>query len=214
MATGNVVFIDYDGTLVDSLDQLYGIYLRFLDQYRIKGTREEFDEINGPTLREFLKILCERYKITESIDDICARYLEDIEELFLSGEELPFDGVKAFLNYAKEKGLRLCIVTSSPEMRVQVFLQKQGWEHVFEEIVSGEAVANGKPHPDVYLKALEVMKCQADEAVAIEDSAHGLQSALSAGVPVIAFQSKEVEGCMAYAENWGEVKQLLEEMYV
>ena len=57
-----------------------------------------------------------------------------------------------------------------------------------DNIISAEEVPRGKPHPDVYIKALEKLKCDtpAEEAIVIEDSIHGIHAAVQAGVGHIA----------------------------
>jgi beta-phosphoglucomutase-like phosphatase (HAD superfamily) len=46
-------------------------------------------------------------------------------------------------------------------------------------------VAQGKPHPDIYLKALSELRASPEDAIAVEDSDHGIQSAAAAGMRVI-----------------------------
>ena len=52
-------------------------------------------------------------------------------------------------------------------------------------MVCGEDVTNGKPDPEAYLVALERAGCEAQEALAIEDSPQGAKSALAAGIVTI-----------------------------
>jgi HAD superfamily hydrolase (TIGR01509 family) len=55
----------------------------------------------------------------------------------------------------------------------------------FDAIVSGSDVENPKPHPEPYLRALELLGAPAELSVAIEDSPPGLASAVTAGVAAI-----------------------------
>ena len=61
--------------------------------------------------------------------------------------------------------------------------------HYFEKIVSGEDVKEGKPAPDVYLKAAESFGVKPSECVAIEDSIMGMRSAKAAGFTCIAYRN-------------------------
>ncbi len=54
-------------------------------------------------------------------------------------------------------------------------------------MVCGEDVQNGKPDPEPYLTALKRSGFQAEEAIAIEDSAQGTAAAVAAGIETIGF---------------------------
>ena len=161
--------------------------------------------MNGPSFREMISAFVKRYKLSLDVELL---YQESIRQL--NGmESRPFQGVDHFLSEANKQKKRLCIVTSSPEARVVKFLHQQGWADAFEAIVSADHVGKGKPQPDIYHKALEVMQCQPDEAVAIEDSAHGIHSASAASIPVIAFNHPKSNGCLASVSNWQELQRFL-----
>lgn len=64
-------------------------------------------------------------------------------------------------------------------------------EQTFRAVVSSEEVPHGKPAPDVYLAAAHELGVRADQMVAVEDSANGIRSALSAGMHVVAIPNTE-----------------------
>ena len=55
----------------------------------------------------------------------------------------------------------------------------------FDDIVYGGVVANGKPAPDIYLKACENLGVNPEEAIGIEDSINGVKSSAGAGLYTI-----------------------------
>ena len=55
---------------------------------------------------------------------------------------------------------------------------------LFDGFVFGEDVEQGKPSPEAYLKAMDLMGADADRCIAIEDSEAGLASARAAGLLV------------------------------
>ncbi len=61
-------------------------------------------------------------------------------------------------------------------------LSLYGFEDYFSTVVAVEDVANSKPAPDCYLKALEEIGVAAGDAMAVEDTQHGLEAATSAGL--------------------------------
>jgi beta-phosphoglucomutase-like phosphatase (HAD superfamily) len=56
--------------------------------------------------------------------------------------------------------------------------------HYFDELVCGGETARGKPHPDPYLRACNLLNVSPEECWALEDSMNGTRAALSAGLSV------------------------------
>ena len=55
----------------------------------------------------------------------------------------------------------------------------------FDDSICGDEVANGKPNPEVFLKACQKLDVKPHEAIVLEDSEAGIQAACSAKIPVI-----------------------------
>jgi beta-phosphoglucomutase-like phosphatase (HAD superfamily) len=70
-------------------------------------------------------------------------------------------------------------------------LEKTGWTRFFEVVVSADDVPRGKPAPDVYVRALDLMGADPRRTAAVEDSANGIRSAHAAGLAVIAIPNRE-----------------------
>lgn len=97
-------------------------------------------------------------------------------------------GTSECLAWAKSKGLRLAIASSSERAWVEPHLQSLGLLDEFEKVITGDDVAPGrtKPHPDVFLKALSELQLPAERALVVEDSPHGIVAAHRAGLGVVA----------------------------
>lgn len=80
----------------------------------------------------------------------------------------------------------LAVASSSPRRLIDNSLRTLGIADLFEASVSTEEVERGKPAPDGYLRACELLGVDPARAVAIEDSSNGLRSASAAGLTVIA----------------------------
>ncbi len=85
--------------------------------------------------------------------------------------------VKELSNYA-----RLCVASGSRIESIKRCLEKFNLDNYFEAFYSAGSVTHSKPHPDVYLYALEQMRVNCEQAIAIEDSPQGLTSAKAAGL--------------------------------
>lgn len=97
-------------------------------------------------------------------------------------------GVVDYLNEAKELDLKLAIASSSQHSWVDVHLRRLGLFEYFSTIICSDEVQRErtKPHPDLFLKVLEIMGVQAKEVIVFEDSPHGVVAAKAAGLFVVA----------------------------
>jgi HAD superfamily hydrolase (TIGR01509 family) len=81
--------------------------------------------------------------------------------------------------------VRLGLVTGSPRDKVELMHGPNGLLDRFDVIVTDDEVRNSKPHPEPYLKALELLGLKPEQCLAVEDSLRGLSSANAAGIDCI-----------------------------
>jgi HAD superfamily hydrolase (TIGR01509 family) len=105
-------------------------------------------------------------------------------DLMATQQLLP--GVWARLQEARQLGWKVAIVSSSPREWVVGYLTRFGLIASFDAILCGDEVRIPKPDPELYLKALSALELQPDQAVALEDSAHGVAAAKAAGLFCVA----------------------------
>ena len=106
-------------------------------------------------------------------------------------------GVARLMDEAREKGLRLALVTTTTEANLDpLFTPVLGpwWRGRFDAVVAGDAVARKKPAPDLYVEALGRLGVHGAEAVAFEDSRAGVTAARGADLAVVATPSQWLPG--------------------
>jgi HAD superfamily hydrolase (TIGR01509 family) len=115
-----------------------------------------------------------------------ARYRREADEIIHASPILP--GVLDLIGEAKQQGIKVVIGSSSPHTWVDAHVKRLGIEALFDRVVCSEDVAPGrtKPNPDIYLKALDLLRVRSDQAVALEDSPNGVLAAKRAGIFVVA----------------------------
>lgn len=92
-------------------------------------------------------------------------------------------GVMDHIEAARARGLRLAIGSSSDAGWVMRHLSRLGIVDCFDVFATRDDVAGRvKPQPDIFLKALEKLNVDSQEAVVYEDSAHGITAAKAAGI--------------------------------
>ena len=118
-------------------------------------------------------------------EELHARYRSESDALIAQQPTLP--GVVDYLDEAQRLGLGLAVASSSPHSWVDSHLTRLGLFHCFQHIICAEDVPPGrtKPHPDLFLKALEVLGVRPEEAIVLEDSPNGVLAAKRAGIFVV-----------------------------
>lgn len=109
-------------------------------------------------------------------------------ELMAAQQLLP--GVESWLHEARDFGMKIGLVSSSPRAWIEDYLARFGMTGAFDAILCGDDVQVPKPDPELYLRALAVLGLQTEQALALEDSAHGVTAAKSAGVFCVAVPNK------------------------
>lgn len=116
----------------------------------------------------------------ERIDaDLMARY---------PAELMPVNGAEAMLSSLTAKGAPIALATGSSIARMRVALETTGFDRFFEgRACSSDQVANGKPAPDLFLFATNLIGQDPRDCLVLEDSPHGVQGAVKAGMTAIGF---------------------------
>ncbi|MEV4318369.1 HAD-IA family hydrolase [Actinocrispum sp. NPDC049592] len=89
---------------------------------------------------------------------------------------------------ASASDLKLAVASSSPTTWVLPFLARTGY--LFDVVACGDEVAHPKPDPGVYILALERLGVDPAEAIAFEDSPHGVAAAKAAGLKCVAIPTR------------------------
>lgn len=90
-------------------------------------------------------------------------------------------GLDELLCYLKSHGYKIAVATATDLTRTTLYLNKIGIFDYFDKIICGSMVTNGKPQPDIYLKACEELNLPPENCIALEDSPNGILSAYRAG---------------------------------
>ncbi|GAA5114150.1 HAD-IA family hydrolase [Pseudonocardia adelaidensis] len=106
-------------------------------------------------------------------------------ERVVSGAIVARPGLPELVADLATAGIRLAVATTGSRSWVEPLLDRLLGGHPVEVVVTGDDVAELKPHPEVYLRALAALGLPAAEALAVEDSAVGLRAATAAGLATV-----------------------------
>lgn len=181
------VVFDMDGVIFDS-EKLYRKHWMITGaEYGIPENtmRELCNLIAGSTKERNEKLMKSRFG--EDFDYMTFRgktMTRMDQDILENGVELK-PGVVELFEYLKEHDYKIGLATSTQKERAERNLVNAGILSYFDDIVYGGVVDNGKPAPDIYLKACDNLGVNPEEAIGIEDSINGVKSSAAAGLYTI-----------------------------
>lgn len=178
-----LLIFDFDGTLVDS-SHLHS--RAFNDAFSIYGIPVDYNSIAGMTTAAAVEKICGEAGLVLNdqerlalISDKQHRARELIET-----ELRPLAGSVEFVRGAR-RHFTLALSTSASRRTVDASLKRLAIADCFDSVFTAEDVANGKPAPDLFLKALDRHRTDPTEALVFEDAESGLAAARAARLHVI-----------------------------
>ncbi|MDI3212404.1 HAD family hydrolase [Arthrobacter sp. AL12] len=179
-----LVVFDCDGVLVDSEVIAVRVDQLVLADLGWELAQEEIVErFVGRSESHFIAVIEEQLGI-----ELCEGWDRTYDPWYRSAFErelVAVDGVVEALD-----GIRLphCVASSGSHAKMRRTLGHTGLLHRFEgRLFSATDVARGKPAPDLFLHAARVLGAAPERCAVVEDSAHGVQAARSAGMHVFAY---------------------------
>ncbi len=194
------LLFDVDGTLADT--EKDGHRPAFNMAFEAAGLDWYWDEnLYGELLavtggKERIKFYLEQFNtqfvkpdnFEEFVKGLHASKTEFYKQLMAEGKIPLRPGVERLINEAREKEMRMAIVTTTTPANVTALLtntlgaDSESW---FEVVAAGDIVPAKKPAPDIYFWAMEQMNLKPEECMAFEDSFNGVQSSIAADLKTI-----------------------------
>ncbi len=182
----DLIIFDCDGVLVDSESVANAIFARVLEEEcGLHFSLEEmFDRFVGRSQAQCLQIVED---LTGEIppSGLADRYKREIN-LELANSVVAVNGIETVLQHID---IPYCVASSGSHDKMKTTLGKTGLAKYFSDnIFSSSEVAQGKPHPDIYLYAADSMGVlEPAHCLVIEDSPIGVKGAVAAGMTVFGY---------------------------
>ncbi len=108
---------------------------------------------------------------------------DEIYDSIIEKEGLPVKaGAYELLDYLRDNGYKIALATSTNAPRVERHLVMSDMKKYFDAVVTGDTVPNGKPAPDIFLRAAERLGVDAADCMGVEDSFNGVRAVHAAGM--------------------------------
>lgn len=177
------LLFDLDGTLADTAAANFSAYAQALAEVGVAVDRTGFDAVaHGRNWRQFLPELLERGGSVADAAGV-ARRKQELYPKLIGGMRLN----EPLLSLARttRATLRTALVTTASRANVTAILQHHQLSDLFDLVITGDDVAEHKPHPEAYLAAASGIGVAPGTCLAFEDSDIGVAAAEAAGIAVV-----------------------------
>jgi len=184
------VIFDMDGVISQSLGTQSRTEAEILAEYGIKiKPKEIIKQFNGSTDIDMFRAVLEANGVEANPEELSKEKWEKIYKKTPS--ILAVEGVLELIKNLHKEKIPMSVASGSPAHFIKFVLESLEIIDLFEGYISGKDVPNGKPAPDVYIKAIEIIKQNPHECVVIEDSIPAMRGAKEAGCKTIGYLKNE-----------------------
>lgn len=178
------VIFDMDGVLLDSEPLHYEAVRQILEEQGVEFPLEDYFRYLGTTLTSTWDDLCSRYPIAMPFEQFEARYNADVLAQYEAGAPL-IPGAMELVQQLSAAEVPIAVASSSHRQWVEAALSGAGLREYFDQTTAGDEVSEGKPSPEIYLKAAAKLGFAPEDCIAVEDAPAGVESAAAAGMRVV-----------------------------
>lgn len=176
---------DMDGTLTDNMHFHHEAWMRFIKLKKLGIDAATFERnYHKGTLIEVMARFFPTLKTEEELRQVG----NEKEALYRNtyGQFLkPLPGLHLFLKQLKQKNIPVGLATMGDQNNLEMTLKQLEITSYFHSTTGGDQVKQGKPHPEIFLRAAEKIGVDPQDCLAFEDTQSGLTAAQAAGMQVV-----------------------------
>jgi beta-phosphoglucomutase len=181
----SAVVFDFNGTLSDDEPILCEIFQElFAANGRPLSAQEYYDELAGLSDPEVIRTWLGPEH--PAVDAVLEQRIRHYQAVVADGSSVPQERRDA-VHYAAERA-PVALVSGAARAEIEPVLEATGLAAAFSAVVTADDVERGKPDPEGYLRALELLDggVRAGDVIAFEDTEAGVAAAKGAGMRVVA----------------------------
>jgi len=206
------IIFDMDGVLLDSEPRHERAFLEVVRELGYGETHGlRFADYIGRTDQDLWADFITKRHPPQTLEELLA--LKRRHTIALLQREQPFfDGVPELVEQLAGH-YRLGLASGSDRQVVEAVLALKDLRRFFRAVVTGSEVERGKPAPDIFLRAAQLLGVAPQDCWAIEDSKPGIAAALAAGMRIIAitntYPAAELKHATHVVKDYQQIHNLL-----
>lgn len=201
------VIFDMDGVLIDAKEWHYQAFNRSLNLFGMSISR--YDHIctfDGLPTKKKLELLSQERGLPEKLHAFINEMKQQYTLEIVYAECKPIFYHQYALSQLRSNGYKLAVCSNSVRKSVCLMLERAGIVEYLDFFLSNQDVVNAKPHPEIYLKAIERLNLDPTQCLIVEDNIHGIKAAKASGAHLMKVTNVEdvtwnaLKGCIAQIE--------------
>jgi HAD superfamily hydrolase (TIGR01509 family) len=181
-----LVIFDMDGTMLDTEPVSLAGMIHAGKTLGVEIKKEIGESLMGKSLVRCREILRTNYGDGFDINQAFKLHVAYMDDFFAKNGVPVKPGIFELLDKLDALGIKKCVATSTVKARATHKLAEANLAHRFETIIGGDDVENGKPSPDIFLKAADSCGISPQDCIVMEDTEAGILGATAAEIRVIA----------------------------
>lgn len=189
MIAPELIVFDLAGTTVNDNKDVHRVLQRIIKKIHIRITIDEANKVMGIPKTEAIKLLLQKHHYPYISDllilEIHKHFVNKMTEFYLKHPSVhEKDGATDIFMNCKERGIKVVVDAGFERTIVAPLLERMGWEkqRLIDAIVTRDDVVNGRPHPEMIYRAMELTGVKEVEKVAkVGDTVSDLEQGASAG---------------------------------
>ncbi len=184
----NGIMFDMDGVLIDAMPyHAEAFQIAFKEHVNYEIDKKEVFLLEGMPGPELVKEIFKRNKIDGYCDDSLVKKISERKgQIFKDIQNAKaLEGAKELIDSLNCDNCVKAVVSGASLQEVESLLDKEFKLDDFDVIITGQDLMDGKPDPEPFQTALERLNLKPSEAVIVENSPLGVESAIRAGIRFI-----------------------------
>ena len=173
------IIFDMDGTLVDSMGAHIQAWKQTCDAFGYPFNHDYHYSLGGVPSVETVQLMNVKYGQSHNPAEVASFKKQAFEELN-HVPELIQDTLDVFNHY--KASMPIAVGTGSDKPHAEWVLNEHGLLSQLSALVTADDVENGKPHPETFIRAAELMGVAPQHCVVFEDTEMGQKAALDGGM--------------------------------
>lgn len=181
----DALIFDMDGTLIHNMPIHNLVWQDTLSEAGVQIELEEFNRTTtGKKNSEILRMLLGDHLNETEISHWAERKEALYRERFADKRE-PLPGLLHILDQAKELQIPMAVATAAPPANISFILDGLNLRRYFKVVVGGDDVQQGKPDPEIFLKAAKALEVEPTRSLVFEDALSGVEAARRADMDAV-----------------------------
>lgn len=180
------IIFDMDGVLIDAKEWHYEALNKALSLFGEEINKyDHLVTFDGLPTKDKLKMLTLERKFPLGLHKFVNEMKQEYTLEIIYSKCKPTFHHRYALAKLKEQNYNLAVCSNSIKNTIQIMMERSGLLEYLDFFISNEDVTNGKPNPEMYLKAIHKLGVQPSECLIVEDNENGIKAALASGAHLL-----------------------------